>query len=230
MLTLHDYRTLARQAPAAWDPDPYLSHPRGPWHAAYFKTVVEGVTSLLERFDAGQVSEAHLLRGKDNGLRKRDTLSYWLYFQHHPGNEYWKLVGQRYWSVSAWRAWRDHARHQGLPTSSMRSLPKRSRSGELGLVSEHVVPKKVLKREILFDRANLQLWLSRNLCSVVTIREDRRLHRDDHPEPSDPWRRYIGTGIVFLHNPDWTDGEIEPLLRCGLLGAESVRPDLSSLP
>jgi hypothetical protein len=36
--------------------------------------------------------------------------------------------------------------------------------------------------------------------------------------------RYRGTGIVLLHNPDWTEDEIEPLLRHGFLSERSVSP------
>ena len=229
-MDLPTYRTLAQAVPAAWVPNPFSLHPVGDWHTLMFDQVVAGVDALLDRFDRGQVSEAQLLRGKDNDSRKKhDTLSYWLYYQHHPGHEYWKLVGQRYWSIDAWLSWRAKcvelkAMGYGGKKPGLATLPKRKRDGEAGLVSEHVIPKKTLKQLLLRDRRNIADWLRSNLCCVVTRREDRRLVRDQHPNPRDPWCRYAGTGIILLHNPSWTDAEIEPLLKHGLLNDLSINP------
>jgi hypothetical protein len=66
-------------------------------------------------------------------------------------------MGQRYWSVAAWRA------------EGGGSFPKRARCGDLGVLSEHEVPKNELKRHILADRANVRAWLQRNLGCVVTV-------------------------------------------------------------
>jgi hypothetical protein len=224
------YRELARQAPRAWTPNPFFQHPIGDWHTVKFDEVVSGVEALLKRFDDGQVTEAQLLRGKDNDARRKfDTLSYWLYYQHHPGHEYWKIIGQKYWSIDAWLSWRAkcialNVACDGSRNPPLSTLPKRKRDGNLGLVSEHVVPKKALKQCLLRDRTAIRSWLRSNLCCVVTRSEDRRLVRDIHPDPRDPWRRYIGTGIVLLHNPAWTDTEIEPLLKYGLLNEFSMNP------
>ncbi len=212
LLSVADYRSKTSLSPEQWNPAPFVRHPGGEWHSTHFEEVVVGVTELLKRLDAGQVTETHLLRGKTN---RRDILNYWLYYQHHPGSEYWKLMGQRYWSVEAWRSWRDDGGG---------SFPKRGRSGERGLVSEHVVPKKEMIRCILTDRANIRRWLERNLCCVVTVGEDRKLARQSHPDATDPWRRYAGTGIVLLHNPAWSDLEIEALLQHGLLDHTSGAP------
>jgi hypothetical protein len=217
-VSLAEYLDLAQLVRQQWDPDPFKTHPGGDWHGIHFEEVLVAVMELLRRFDAGEVPEAHLLGGKDNGPKKRDTLSYWLYYQHHPGSEYWKLMGQRYWSVSAWRAWRAWRDAGG------RSFPKRKRSGDSGLVSEHVVPKKVMKERICADRANVRLWLQRNLCCVVTVAEDGHLVRDTHPDAADPWLRYEGKGIVLLHNSAWNVEEIDTLLRHGMLDRSSVAP------
>jgi hypothetical protein len=210
-LCLKDYLALGQRAPKKWDPDPFQPHPDGDWLKNHFEPAVVGVTDLLKRFEVGKVAEWQLLHGKDTGREKKDTLSYWLYCQHHPGSEYWKLMGQRYWSVVAWRAWRDWRAAGG------RSFPKRSGNGDCGLVSEHVVPKKVLKQHILADRTNVRVWLERNLCCVVTVGEDRNLPSESHRDATDPWLRYEGSGIVLLHNSRWTDAEREPLLRHGLV-------------
>jgi hypothetical protein len=147
-----------------------------------------------------------------------DTLNSWLYYQHHPGSEKWKLQGQHYWSVAAWRSWRDWR------ASGNRSFPKRGCCGDLGLTSEHVVPKKVMQQLLLAEGANIRFWLERNLCCVVTVAEHKRLPHDTHRDPADPWRRYSGWEIMLLNNPDWGEEEIVPLLRHGLLDRSSVAP------
>jgi len=179
--------------------------------------VYDSVLALLRRYDAGQVTRHHLVHGKDNSQREgcENTLSHWLYRQHHPGSEKWKLQGQRFWSVEAWlslRGWRKGGRG-GYP-----------KQGDGGLRSEHVVPKKVMKEEILRDRKRLRFWLERNLCCVVTTEQDMRLPRTAHPDPSDPWRRYKGLGITLLHNRGWTVEETSALLRHELLNERSVDP------
>jgi hypothetical protein len=202
--------------------------------------VVAEVYALLDRFDRGEVSEWQLLHGKDNDRRLNeagrpschDVLSHWLYYQHHPGHERWKLLGQRYWSVRAWRSWR--TKYAGTPPSGrlhaqdrrphLQTFPKRGTHGDPGLVSEHVIPKVVLKKLLLQDRHNIEYWLRRNLCCVVTRGEDRGLPSSTHPDPTDPWLRYRARGIVLLHNPEWTEDEIEPLLRHDLLSELSVSP------
>lgn len=201
-------------------PQPYIYHPNGPWHSDVFPTIVKSVTELLDSFEAGQVPERHLLRGKDNGRckcgrDKTETLSYWLYFQHHPGSERWKILGQRFWSIEAWRAWRDQYfsieedkrlnSRDGLPT--LATIPKRKVAGERALLSEHVVPKKVLKGLLLERRHPVPNVLALNHCAVVTRAEDRRLAISSHPDPFDPWRRYSETGIEIIESPDWTDRE-----------------------
>ena len=93
-------------------------------------------------------------------------------------------------------------------------------------MSEHVVPKKEMKKLLVGtrDAAQIKAILGLNLCCVVTGDEDRRLQRDCHPDPMQPWLRYRGKGITVLHNPEWEDLEIEALLRHGLLSERSVAP------
>jgi hypothetical protein len=239
-MDLQEYVNVAKRAPSAWGPNPFESHPDGPWRERAFAEVVAGIEALLERYDRGEVRERQLLHGKDNDKSLNDAgrpschdvLSHWLYYQHHPGDERWKLLGQRYWSVSAWLAWR--AKYLDTPPARrlnardtrphLRTFPKRGTDHENGLVSEHVIPKAVIKERLLRSPAEIERWLNRNLCCVVTRGEDRRLATSSHPDPADPWLRYRGAGIVLLHNPDWTEAEIEPLLRHGLLSERSVSP------
>lgn len=206
------------------EPDPYIDHPDGPWHAAHFTNVVNSVRDLLAAYRSGLVTEQHLLRGKDNGRckcgrDKTETLSYWLYFQHHPGSERWKILGQRFWSVEAWKAWRARffstpigqrfSPRDGLP--SLETIPKRKVSGEGALVSEHIVPKKALKRLLMSDQHPVEGILALNHCAVVTRAEDRQLAQSSHPDPFQPWSRYSGSGIQIIRNPAWTELEEVPL-------------------
>lgn len=237
-MSASDYRALASSC-TAWDPNPFAPHTSGSWHETVFPKVVDGVIALLGRFDAGIVSEQQLLRGKDNDKRPGpnglplccETLSYWLYIQHHPGHELWKLLGQEYWSVDAYLSWRDQ--YGRTPSSlrfgrdrltpSLRTFPK---GGPSGLVSEHVVPKKSMKALLCRtrERNEIESLLRLNLCCVVTGEEDNRLERACHPNSFEPWQRYCGKGIITLHNPAWTDKQIEALLRNGLLSARSISP------
>ena len=84
---------------------------------------------------------------------KRDTLSYWLYFQHHPGHERWKILGQRYWSEKAYASFRDRffatpdpKRYSRDGGPAVVTIPKRRADGKRGLVSEHdrCPPKKIV--------------------------------------------------------------------------------------
>jgi hypothetical protein len=237
-MTVGEYRTLAKTV-ARWQPDPFTPYTKGAWHTHSFPQVVAGVTSLLSRFDAGDVSEHQLLRGKDNDKRPgpnglprcHDTLSYWLYFQHHPGHELWKLLGQVYWSVGAYLCWHDYYHRMAPDRRSSRtgahpSLKTFPKKGLGGLISEHVVPKKAMKALLLRtrNRDEIEALLRLNLCCVVTSAEDRGLETAAHPSPSDPWARYRSTGIVMLHNPAWLDTEIESLLRNSLLDERSMSP------
>lgn len=239
-MNLTEYMAAAERVSTPWEPNPFASHPDGPWHERSLPEVAAGIAALLDRYDQGEVSERQMLHGKDNDKRLNevgrpschDVLSHWLYYQHHPGDERWKLLGQRYWSIDAWLAWR--AKYFGTPSSQRlnardgrphgSTFPKRSTDQERGLVSEHVIPKTVIKQRLLSDRRDLETWLSRNLCCVVTRAEDRHLAASSHPDPAHPWLRYRGSGIVLLHNPDWTEVEIEPLLRHGLVDERSVNP------
>jgi hypothetical protein len=218
-LSLEDYLAMARGAPKKWDPDPFQPHPDGDWIINHFESVVAGVTELLKRYADGEVARDLLLHGKDNDRKvMRDRLNFWLYYQHHPGSEKWKLLGQHYWSVGAWRAWRDWR------AAGNRSLPKRGSCGSLGLTSEHVVPKKVMQQLLLAEGADVRYWLERNLCCVVTVGENRCLPPQTHPKAEDPWLRHKGSGIVLLNNPDWSDEEIDLLFRHGLLDRSSAIP------
>lgn len=235
-LTVNEYRNAAKCC-GSYNPDPFSAPAEGPWHDRVFPLVLRGVVDLLDRFDAHLVAEHHLRHGKDNDKRPgpngrplcHDTLSFWLYYQHHKGNERDKLLGQRYWSVDAVEAWHEKFRSLSIDQRisrrdrrpSLRTLPKGRPNG---LVSEHVVPKKQIKELLLStrDRDEIAAILRLNLCCVVTCTEDGRLDQSSHSNPFDPWQRYRGKDIVLAHNPSWTDTEIEALLRNGLLSEQSL--------
>jgi len=149
---------------------------------------------------------------------------YWLYYQHHPGHERWKILGQRYWSEQAYASFRDRfyatpeaKRHSRDGGPALATIPKRRANGDRGLVSEHVVPKMVMKRLLLDPPGSITNLLNLNICAVVTLAEDRRLVRADHADPFDPWSRYEGTGIRFIDNPGWTDVERANLAQYDLI-------------
>ena len=238
LMSVSEYRRLAESC-TVLNPNPFLPYPGGGWHERALPQVVSGVVALLDRFDSGKVDEQQLLRGKDNDKRPGpdgwprcyDTLSYWLYFQHHPGHELWKLLGQRYWSVAAYSSWcanyeRSEAGLQADPKVGrypLKTFPKR---GPGGLVSEHVVPKKKMKELLSYERnpQRIRALLQLNLCCVLTKVEDALLETASHPNPMEPWLRYRGNNITLLHNPGWTDMEIQALLRNGLLSFRSIAP------
>jgi hypothetical protein len=201
-LTLEEYGGLAQNAPKQWKPDPF-TNPPGVCQRLPFERTVEGMESLLKRLKSGEVAEEDLKRSDIAKAFRENTYGYWLYIGHHPPspkNE-WKRLGQRYWSVEAWRSWKER--------------------GDQGLALDHVVPKKVMWQRLQADISNVRIWMERNLCCVVTVAEHRNLPHSRHKRPSDPWLRYEGSEIVLLDNSRWTDAEREPLLRHGLVNHSS---------
>ena len=207
-LSLEEYFALTRRAPEKWDPDPF-TNPKRDWQRDNFDRAVDGMTRILERVRDGEVTKDDLKQSDIKEATRENTYKYWLYVGHHPpspSNE-WKRLGQRYWSVDAWRSYRER--------------------GDRDLVLEHVVPKKRMWECLVADSSNVRLWMERNLCCVVTVGEDRHRirQRQTHPNPADPWLRYSKTGIVLLYNRAWTTEQRAPLLRHGLLDGTSFAPD-----
>lgn len=203
-ITLEEYRGLAQNAPKQWKPDPF-TNPKGDYQGKSFGETVDGMESLLKRLKSGEVTEEDLKRSDIAKATRENTYRHWLYIGHHGPSpkDNWKYLGQRYWSVEAWRSYRERC--------------------DRGLILDHVVPKKIMWERLLADSSNVRLWMERNLCCVVTASEHRSrcLARTAHPDPADPWRRYEPSGIVLLHNSRWTEAEIEPLLRHGLANHSS---------
>ena len=205
-VTLQEYRALAQNAPKQWEPDPF-TNPRGDWQRDHFKfeDAVNGMTNLLKRVRSGEVTVEDLKQSDFKKATRENTYGYWLYIQHHPPKikNDWKRLGQRYWSVQAWASYRE--------------------TGDHGLELDHVVPKKTMWERILEEPQNVRVWMERNLCCVLTVSQHNchHLSRTTHPKPEDPWVRYKGSGIVLLHNSRWTEKEIEPLLRHGLVNRSS---------
>ena len=203
-LTPDEYRALALNATKLWEPDPF-TNPKGDWQRDHFEQAVNGMTSLLDRVKSGEVTEKDLMLSDVKRARRENTAKYWLYIQHHPPpvKSDWKRLGQRYWSLAAWRLYRER--------------------GDRDLALDHVIPKKVMWEHLRVDSGNVRMWMERNLCCVVTAREHKSkcLRRNAHPNPMDPWLRYEGSEIVLLYNSRWTDEETEPLLRHGLVNRSS---------
>ncbi len=206
-LSLAEYLELVRRAPKKWDPDPF-TNPKSDWQHDNFDKAVDGMEGLLKRLKGGEVTENDLKQSDIKKATRENTYSYWLYIGHHPHppRNPWKRLGQRYWSVEAWRSYLER--------------------GDRDLALDHVVPKKIMWKCICADISTVRLWMERNLCCVVTASEHNhpRLRRNGHPDAADPWRRYEGTGIVLLHNQSWTQEQIETLHGHGLLDSSSLAP------
>lgn len=203
-------------------PNPFFPHPDGPWHETHFDEVVYGIKSVLEKYANNELSRDQICKGKDNGYdrvwktNKEEKINYWLYYQHHKGSERWKCLGQRYWSVQAYRSFRK--KYFSFPENKrlnsrdkgphQNTLPKRKAEQLEGLVSEHVIPKRVMQDLLLKNKWPIEELLTLNLCAVITLREDRKINelklRSSHPNPFKPLHRYKGTGIQFIPNPDWS--------------------------
>lgn len=205
--------------PAPLDPDPFQDHPGGPWEERHRPLAVAAIEDALARHAAGVTSLAELRQDKNpKGIK------YWLWYMQHPPHEVWKKIGRPYWSVDAYRSWkaqflrtppgRRYAKDGG---SSLATIPRKE-AGDDWLIHEHVVPQKVLRDLLLSRAAPVADILALNIGAVVTRREDRLLpSRSSHPEPTDPWRRYAGTGITFIPNPRWTLHEAAELRRHDLI-------------
>jgi hypothetical protein len=117
----------------------------------------------------------------------------------------------------------------GFPAEHSLPKPIRLSTHERGsaLVSEHVVPKKVMQSFLLRVRSrdDIAQVLEANLCCVVTRDENRRLPSSWHPDQDKsieefrPWNRYCGKDIAVLDNPKWTARERATLSEAGLLAS-----------
>lgn len=219
-LSLAEYLALAKQAPRTRNPDPF-TNPKGDWQSENFERAVKGLTALLRRIRENEATEEEARRGDDTGPQKENRLNYWLYIQHHPPAPMsdWKRLGQPYWSVEAWRSYRDWR------VSGRDEFPAKKDWRGRGLELDHVVPKRKMENCVLADGADIRFWLKRNAVCVLTVDQHNSLRRKTHPDPADPWLRYKGEGIVLLHNNRaWKAEEIEILFGHGLLDRSSVTP------
>ncbi len=201
------------------DPNPFTDHPDGPWEARNRAAVEAKVVDALKNLNTGIISRSVFRNDRDKRGAKR-----WLWGQHHPPNERWKLLGRPYWSRSAYESWKEvfystpieeRFDRRGIP--HLRTFPKRSKFGDLGLMHEHVVPQKVLLDWLDAGEDAVATILDHNIGAVITVGEDRRLPtRSTHMNPRDPWLRYHGSGIAFIENARWTDIERAALRRHGL--------------
>ncbi len=148
-----------------------------------------------------------------------------LWMQHHKHDPRHKNLGRPFWSVAAYREWRSNI--SSLPVSEVKNnrdqfkerTLKKLRDGKLRafLRHEHVVPKNEMIKWLLNEPENVDCIFDKNLCCVITLDEDRRLPRDTHPNPRDPWLRYRDRGIEVLFNPDWPEEVVSDLWRHRLL-------------
>lgn len=212
-------------------PNPFQDHPAGPWELRMRPRALVAIREALARYQRGEISVAELRADKNKA-----GIKYWLWHMQHPDDNRWKNLGRPYWSLDAYLTWQryyfrlpEHERRDRYGLPAVESFPKKW-AGEDALVHEHVVPQKILL-DHLIRGDDPETVLSWNIGAVITRREDRRLPTTSHhPNPSDPWLRYAGTGINFIPNPRWTAAELEALRKHGLLfvGDISVEVDTAS--
>ncbi|MCA9678701.1 MAG: hypothetical protein KC464_26975 [Myxococcales bacterium] len=223
--------TPMKQHVAFWDPDPYAPLEKPRWEEQVLPSVRVRVRELLARFAAGDIPWDDFIQDRkcaDGGWGMKMCL----WHQHHKNDPRHKNLGRPFWSVDAYRHWVQNI--ESLPPQDVRDRRgafakrtlERMERGRLRafLRHEHVVPKSVMIKWLVRELDNVDVILAKNVCCVITKEEDAKLARDTHPAPSDPWRRYAGTGIVLLFNPDWPDAVVEDLTRHGLLTTESRAP------
>lgn len=214
-----------------WSPDPYapLDDPR--WEEQVLPQVRARVRALLARHAAGEIDWADFTEDRksaDGGWGLRMCL----WSQHHKNDQRHKNLGRPFWSVEAFRNWVTNI--ESLPPAEVRDRRgaytqrtiEKFNGTKLGafLRHEHVVPKKVMIDWLVREPGRVDEILAKNVCCVITRAEDSRLARDTHPDPANPWRRYEGTGIRLLFNPDWPDEVVTELTQHGLLTDESYEP------
>ena len=203
-------------------PNPFQDHPSGPWESQYRPRAEREVADALDRYRRGLISERGLRDDKN-----RSGIKFWLWYMHHPPHEVWKKVGRPYWSVDAYGSWK--RAYFALPESkrfardggpSLPSIPRRA-AGDDWLIHEHVVPQKVLLDLLIAQAEPVGRILDLNIGAVITRREDRTLPtRSSHPDSSDPWKRYAGTTIQFIPNPNWTSDQERALERHNLVARD----------
>lgn len=187
-------------------PNPFEGDTRG----LSDREAARGAWAALQRFRNGEISDAVLRRTEGDTWRdKENLLAYWLWRHHHDGNSKRKVIGQRYWTPGATRSL-----HQHWPP-----VPTKRIFGADALVSEHVVPKAVMKPLLLEAEslADVERLFGLNLCAVVARSENKRLSQKTHPDPFDPWLRYSVAGLRLVPNPDWSAEEWSVLKRHGLV-------------
>src|SRR5262245_34765397 len=82
-------------------PNPFQAHPLGPWESRMRPVALAAIVDALRRYRAGEISRDALREDKN-----RHGIKYWLWYMHHPDNNYWKNIGRPYWSYDAYLTWR----------------------------------------------------------------------------------------------------------------------------
>ena len=183
------------------------------------------LTALLDAVRSGTVSEDMFFARRSSGLSdlSPQTGRHWLWRMHHRHNEVWKCIGRPNWSIAAYASW--HRTYWATPADRREdrrghprreTVPKRE-AGLDGLRHEHVVPMGLMLQSLLDGKVSPDAAVALNQDAIITIREDRLLDKSGHPDLSDPWVRYAGTGIRFLPNPGWSDVHKSDLERHGLV-------------
>ena len=212
-----------------WEPDPYAPLEDPPWEYQKRDEIERWVCDLMTAYHAGRIGWADFMADR-GGLKEC------LWRQHHQHDPRHKTLGRPFWSVRAYLEWAQEV--AALPadacfrtdgTFSSRTVHAKAPDGKLRafLRHEHVVPKKALIDWLLEEPESVSEILGKNVCCVVARDEDtalNRTHRATHPDPRRPWKRYEGTGIRLLYNPDWPKDILEEVRAHGLIDEASYNP------
>lgn len=210
------------------DPNPFFEYPGGDWETAMRPIAIAAVEDALVRYRHGLITRKELW-----GDKNKAGIKYWLWYMHHKDGNRWKNLGRPYWSIVAYTTWRHYyfaeppeRRLASDGGAHERTLQKITKAKHEGLYHEHVVPQKT-SFDLIMDKGELPaVVLGRNIGAVITVGENVGLRRD-HPDPTDPWLRYKGSGIQFIENPKWTKAQRDALIRYDLLWDKSIPPFVS---
>ncbi len=218
-----------------WNPDPYrpLDTPR--WEEQMTSRVRGRARELLQLYKSGLLDFEDFIQDRKTEYDNDWGMRMCLWHQHHRHKQTHKNLGRPFWSVDAFRQW--VANIESLPEEQvldkkgfydLRTL-QRERNGKprAFLRHEHVVPKSVMINWLVEEPDNVDVIFDNNVCCVLSLDEDTALNRvakNTHPDPTDPWLRYEGTGIEILFNPDWPDDVLQELKHHGLMTKASFEP------
>lgn len=124
-----------------------------------------------------------------------------------------KYVGAPYWSVAAKRVYDDaHARFASQTAQQLEAHLSARRMGSNQLQHEHVFPRKDWVRlmtprirGVAMSAEELRSQFARYCLGCIVTRAEHREVDRRAGDPQNPWKRYRGTSIRLVDNPEWSD-------------------------